>query len=168
MSSPRWRKVWLNRVFSQLTFGGLTPSLRVHFRLWDQANTSFPLEPYIQAPGSGSFMSGVPAGSLVIPVHPTQVGQRYLRGQKNCSRARDDTDGPPEHLKIALIRSLLDLCPGSLPEIALSSLRYSPNITLSFVLLNEDSSGGKYVRSWDVEQAIQGGSGAHITARRQN
>jgi phosphatidylinositol glycan class S len=65
------------------------------------------------------------------------------------------TDGA-EHYKIAIINSLLGLYPSDPPEIPLRALKYSPNITLSFVLLNEDSADGSYVRSWDIEGAIRG------------
>lgn len=41
-------------------------------------------------------------------------------------------------------------------EIPLRALKYQPNVTLSFVLLNEDASDGGYVRSWDIEGAIRG------------
>jgi phosphatidylinositol glycan class S len=41
------------------------------------------------------------------------------------------------------------------PEIPRRALTYGPNISLSFVLLNEDSSQGSYVRSWDIENAIK-------------
>jgi phosphatidylinositol glycan class S len=61
-----------------------------------------------------------------------------------------------EHYKIAVINSILGLYPSDLPEIPLRALKYSPNITLSFVLLNENSAEGNYVRSWDIEGAIRG------------
>jgi hypothetical protein len=50
----------------------------------------------------------------------------------------------------------LHLTPAVTPELPLRALKYAPNITLSFVLLNEDSSEGSYVRSWDIEGAIRG------------
>ena len=40
------------------------------------------------------------------------------------------------------------------PEIPLRALKYAPNITLSFVALNEDATDGNYVRGWDIENAI--------------
>jgi phosphatidylinositol glycan class S len=51
------------------------------YPLWEHANTSFPLEPYVQAPEIGLMTSGIPSGSLVIPVHPSQINDRFLRGK---------------------------------------------------------------------------------------
>ncbi|WVF65478.1 hypothetical protein IAT40_000206 [Kwoniella sp. CBS 6097] len=112
--------------------------LRIHIRRFEHANTSWPLEPYVQPPESGLMTSGIPAGTLVIPVHPDQVGDRFLK----------------QHYKIALINSILSLFPDQPPSIPLRALKYSPNITLSFVLLNEDASDGSYVRRWDIKEAI--------------
>ena len=61
-----------------------------------------------------------------------------------------------EHLKIALINSILSLFPSAPAPLPLRALKYSPNITLSFVLVNEDSAEGSYVRAWDIEGAIRG------------
>ncbi|KAK4684128.1 GPI-anchor transamidase subunit S, partial [Tremellales sp. Uapishka_1] len=116
------------------------PPLRVHMRIWDGANSSFPLEAYIQAPEEGLVTSGIPAGTLVIPVHPDHLKDRFVR----------------EHYRIALIRYILAMFPVDPPEVPLRALKYSPNITLSFVLLNEDSSEGSYVRSWDIDKALKG------------
>ncbi|WWD21249.1 hypothetical protein CI109_105733 [Kwoniella shandongensis] len=113
--------------------------LRMHIRRWEHANTSWPLEPYVQASESGLMTSGLEEGTLVIPIHPSQIGDRFLK----------------QHYKIAIINSLLGLYPPDPPEIPLRALKYSPNITLSFVLLNEDASEGSYVRSWDIESAIK-------------
>jgi phosphatidylinositol glycan class S len=57
-----------------------------------------------------------------------------------------------------MTHSLLALCPSTLPEIPLRAIKYQPNVTLSFVLLNEDSAEGGYVRSWDIREAIAGES----------
>ncbi|OCF39417.1 phosphatidylinositol glycan, class S [Kwoniella heveanensis CBS 569] len=113
--------------------------LRVHIRRFEHANISWPLEPYVQPPERGLMTSGIPAGTLVIPVHPDQVADRFLK----------------QHYKIALINSILSLFPDQPPSIPLRALKYSPNITLSFVLLNEDASEGSYVRGWDIEAAVQ-------------
>ncbi|WRT69116.1 uncharacterized protein IL334_006100 [Kwoniella shivajii] len=112
---------------------------KVHLRRFEHANTSFPLEPYVQPFEKGLMTSGITEGTLVIPVHPKQISDRFLK----------------QHYKIALINSLLSLYPAQPPMIPLRSLKYSPNITLSFVLLNEDSSQGSYARSWSIESAIQ-------------
>ncbi|WWC91140.1 uncharacterized protein L201_006081 [Kwoniella dendrophila CBS 6074] len=112
---------------------------RVHLRRYEYANTSFPLEPYVQPAETGLMTSGIEEGTLVIPVHPDQIGDRFLK----------------QHYKIALINSILSLYPADPPTIPLRALKYSPNITLSFVLLNEDSSEGSYVRSWDIDTAVQ-------------
>lgn len=48
------------------------------------------------------------------------------------------------------------------PEIPRRALKYQPNITLSFVLLNEDSTEGGYVRDWEIQEAIKG---AHPASR---
>ena len=61
-----------------------------------------------------------------------------------------------ESLMAALIKHLTDTFPSQPSDIPLRALKYSPNITLSFVLLNEDASEGSYVRSWDIEAAIRG------------
>lgn len=114
-------------------------NLRVHIRRWEYANSSFPLEPYVQLPETGLMTSGIPAGTLVVPVHPDQVGDRNLK----------------LHYKIALINAILSVYPPRPPEIPLRALKYTPNVTLSFVLLNEDASQGDYVHSWDIEGAIR-------------
>lgn len=57
-----------------------------------------------------------------------------------------------------MTHSLMALVPSRPPEIPLRAIKYQPNITLSFVLLNEDSAEGGYVRSWDIREAIAGGS----------
>ncbi|WVQ81496.1 hypothetical protein IAT38_003620 [Cryptococcus sp. DSM 104549] len=119
--------------------GAKTTPLRVHIRRWEHANSSFPLEPYVQPPESGLMTSGIPAGTLVIPVHPGQIADRQLK----------------LHYKIALINGILSVFPPNPPEIPLRALKYTPNITLSFVLLNEDASEGSYARSWDIEAAIR-------------
>ena len=51
---------------------------------------------------------------------------------------------------------MLALFPSTPPEIPLRAIKYQPNVTLSFVLLNEDSAEGGYVRSWDIREAIAG------------
>ncbi|GFZ47102.1 hypothetical protein JCM24511_04844 [Saitozyma sp. JCM 24511] len=135
-----------------------SPALRVHLTGSDRANTTFPLEPYVQSPemglgpGSGLGLSAdIKPGTLVVPVHPSLISDRFLR-LPACAVSL--TDGA-EHYKIAIINSLLGLYPSDPPEIPLRALKYSPNITLSFVLLNEDSADGSYVRSWDIEGAIR-------------
>ncbi|WVQ63839.1 uncharacterized protein L199_001995 [Kwoniella botswanensis] len=112
---------------------------RVHIRRFQHANTSWPLEPYVQPPEKGLMTSGIKPGTLVIPVHPDQISDRNLK----------------LHYKIAMINSILSLYPPDPPTIPLRALKYSPNITLSFVLLNEDSTEGSYVRSWEIDDAIQ-------------
>ncbi len=67
-----------------------------------------------------------------------------------------EADATLEHYRIALIRGIMALFPTQPSEIPLRALKYSPNITLSFVLLNEDTREGSYVRSWDIEGAIRG------------
>lgn len=59
-------------------------TLRVHIRTWEYANSSFPLEPYVQLPEAGLMTSGIPAGTLVLPVHPDQVGDRNLKCMSFC------------------------------------------------------------------------------------
>lgn len=63
-----------------------------------------------------------------------------------------------EHYQIALIKTLAALFPSvpAPPPIPHNALKYGPNVTLSFVLLNEDAALGEYVRSWDIEGAIRG------------
>jgi phosphatidylinositol glycan class S len=55
-----------------------------------------------------------------------------------------------------MTHSLMALVPSVPPDIPLRAIKYQPNITLSFVLLNEDSAEGGYVRSWDIREAIAG------------
>lgn len=55
-----------------------------------------------------------------------------------------------------MINSILSVFPPRPPEIPLRALKYTPNITLSFVLLNEDATQGDYVHSWDIEGTIKG------------
>ncbi|KIR35177.1 phosphatidylinositol glycan, class S [Cryptococcus deuterogattii MMRL2647] len=125
-------------------------TLRVHIRTWEYANSSFPLEPYVQLPEAGLMTSGIPAGTLVLPVHPDQVGDRNLK----------------LHYKIALINSILSVYPPRSPEIPLRALKYTPNITLSFVLLNQDATQGDYVHSWDIEGTIKDHFLPHLEALR--
>ncbi|TYJ59055.1 hypothetical protein B9479_000044 [Cryptococcus floricola] len=113
--------------------------LRVHIRRWEYANSSFPLEPYVQPAESGLVTSGIPAGTLVVPVHPEQI---------------------------ALINSILSVFPPNPPDLPLRALKYTPNITLSFVLLNEDATEGSYVRGWDIDQAIKDHFLAHLEPLR--
>ena len=63
-----------------------------------------------------------------------------------------------EHYQIALIKTLAALFPSvpAPPPIPHNALKYGPNVTLSFVLLNENAALGEYVRSWDIEGAIRG------------
>ncbi|TXT13700.1 hypothetical protein VHUM_01067 [Vanrija humicola] len=110
-------------------------ALRVHIALDGAANTSFPLEPYVSTLAADS----VPSGALVIPVHPSQVSDLNLK----------------RHYKIALINGIHNLLPAHLPGVPVRALAYRPNITLSFVLLNEDAADGSYVSGWDVEQALR-------------
>lgn len=65
-----------------------------------------------------------------------------------------------EHYQIALIKALAALLPAvpAPPPIPHNALKYGPNVTLSFVLLNQDASLGGYVRSWDIQGAIRGES----------
>ncbi|KAL7422966.1 GPI transamidase component [Cryptotrichosporon argae] len=109
--------------------------LRLHLQVDETAKTAFPLEPYIVSP---TAISSVPAGTLVIPVHPSLISDRNLK----------------QHYKIAISRALLDLSPHYEHNVPLRALAYAPNVTLSFVLLNEDAAAGSYVRAWDVERAI--------------
>lgn len=55
--------------------------LRMHLKTTERANEEFPLEPYIQTPDKGFMTSGIEPGTLVIPVHPSQVGIPWLRGE---------------------------------------------------------------------------------------
>ena len=61
-----------------------------------------------------------------------------------------------EHVRIGLVNALLAAYPPVVPDVPLRALRYSPNITLSFVLLNEDAADGSYVQSWEIENALRG------------
>ena len=72
----------------KLTIAERPVPLRVHIRLWEHANASFPLQPYVQAPEIGLMTSGIPAGTLVIPVHPSQVADRFLKRLSNSSIMR--------------------------------------------------------------------------------
>ncbi|KAK1922767.1 phosphatidylinositol-glycan biosynthesis class S protein [Papiliotrema laurentii] len=128
---------------------GQVPTLRIHIRYTDRANASFPLHPYIQEKESGLMTTGLPAGTCVIPVHPSQLGDNMLN----------------KHYQIAVLKSLMALFPSlpSPPAIPLRALKYSPNVTLSFVLLNEDSTVGSYVRDWDVEAAIKDHLAPHLS-----
>ncbi|WOO81447.1 GPI transamidase component PIG-S [Vanrija pseudolonga] len=110
-------------------------ALRVHIAVSSAANASFPLEPYVSTAGSDSL----PDGTLVVPVHPGQVSDLNLK----------------RHYKIALINGIHNLLPPHLPGIPVRALAYRPNITLSFVLVNEDAADGSYVSGWDVEGALR-------------
>ncbi|ODO04810.1 hypothetical protein I350_05420 [Cryptococcus amylolentus CBS 6273] len=73
---------------------------------------------------------------------------------------------PIVHYKIALINSILSVFPPNPPDLPLRALKYTPNITLSFVLLNEDATEGSYVRGWDIDQAIKDHFLAHLEPLR--
>jgi hypothetical protein len=55
--------------------------LKMHLKRSDRATEDFPLEPYIQTPDKGFMTSGIEAGTLVIPVHPNQIGIPWLKGE---------------------------------------------------------------------------------------
>lgn len=57
-------------------WAGPKPALRVHVRRTDQANSSWPLRPYVQPKELGLVRSGIEEGTLVVPVHPDQVSDR--------------------------------------------------------------------------------------------
>lgn len=70
--------------------------------------------------------------------------------------SRQTSDGMlGTHLKIAAINGIHNLLPANLPTVPNRALAYQPNVTLSFVVLNEDASEGSYVDGWDVEAAIR-------------
>ena len=64
----------------------------------------------------------------------------------------------PAHLKMTVSNAIVALFPPyrTPASVPLRALKYAPNITLSFVVLNEDSTSGSYVQSWDVSSAIKG------------
>lgn len=70
----------------------------------------------------------------------------------------------PAHYKIALVNGINGLLPTHLPEIPKRALAYSPNITLSFVVLNEDATDGSFVDNWDIEAALQDHVLPHLDA----
>lgn len=102
----------------------------------ETAKPEFPLEPYIQT-DYGHL--DLPAGTLVIPITSRQTSDGMLA----------------THLKIALINGIHNLLPAKLPTVPNRALAYQPNVTLSFVVLNEDASEGNYVDGWDIEAAIR-------------
>lgn len=55
-------------------------ALRIHLKASDRANQSFPLEPYVQPPDA-AFQSNIQPGTLVVPVHPSLVPDRFLHRQ---------------------------------------------------------------------------------------
>ncbi|KAL1411135.1 GPI transamidase component [Vanrija albida] len=126
----------------ELVTDGADAALRVHIALDAAANASFPLEPYVSTGVEG----GRPAGTLVIPVNPAQVADVNLK----------------RHYKIALINGIHNLLPAHLPGVPVRALAYRPNITLSFVLLNEDAADGSYVSGWDVEAALRDHFAPHL------
>lgn len=58
-----------------LTTDNVEAPLRVHIAVKDDANASWPLEPYVEVDG------GLPAGTLVIPVHPSQISDQNLKSR---------------------------------------------------------------------------------------
>lgn len=60
-----------------LTRKGERHALRIHLKASEQANQSYPLEPYVQPP-EAAFQSSIQPGTLVVPVHPNQVSDRFL------------------------------------------------------------------------------------------
>lgn len=61
-----------------------------------------------------------------------------------------------EHYVMTIDKAIRLLFPPHIliPDIPHRALKYSPNVTLSFVLLNEDASLGGHVRNWEIERAI--------------
>lgn len=67
---------------------GNTPALHVHLIRTELTSPEFPIRPYVQTPhlgltsqpGPGGASAGVKPGTLVIPIHPNLVQNRYLRG----------------------------------------------------------------------------------------
>ncbi len=51
----------------------------------------------------------------------------------------------------ATVDSLIPVSPSNLPSRA---IKYNQNVTLSFVLLNEDASLGSGYSEWDIEEAL--------------
>ena len=127
--------------------------LKVHILRTDRANTSFPLQPYVQAAEEGLLSSTVRPGTLVIPIHPSQVGDVHLPSEHQRLGL---TLTRTVHYKMAISDALVASFPpySSPPSIPLRALKYARNITLSFVILNEDSTDSAYVRSWDIVGAL--------------
>lgn len=131
--------------------------LRAHIQVTKTAQAKFPLEHYVAA--ADSEHGSIAAGTLVVPIHPSLIGDQNLKrglGEKTLAGGLL-IDSCAEHYKIALINGIHNLLPAHLPGIPTRALAYSPNITLSFVLLNEDATAGSFVDGWDVEGAIRGG-----------
>lgn len=54
------------------------------------------------------------------------------------------------------MNALHNLLPVHLPPLANRALAYSPNITLSFVVVNEDAADGAFVDGWNIDGALRG------------
>ncbi|CAK9779956.1 hypothetical protein CC85DRAFT_158535 [Cutaneotrichosporon oleaginosum] len=109
---------------------------RVHIGVSETAKPDWPLEPYVQ---TSYGTADVPPGTVVIPIHPSMVSDLNLK----------------RHYKIALVNALHNLLPAHLPPVANRALAYSPNITLSFVVVNEDAAEGAFVNDWDIDGALR-------------
>lgn len=70
----------------ELRRAGRTVPLRFHIRVREYANTTFPLAYHVQAPEIGLMTSGIAAGTLVIAVHPSQIGDRFLKREPSLLR----------------------------------------------------------------------------------
>ncbi len=60
-----------------LTRKGERHALRIHLKVSEQANRSYPLEHTCSRP-EAAFQSNIQPGTLVVPVHPNQVSDRFL------------------------------------------------------------------------------------------
>ncbi|GMK57143.1 hypothetical protein CspeluHIS016_0309830 [Cutaneotrichosporon spelunceum] len=108
---------------------------RVHIDASESAKADWPLEPYVQ---TSYGTANVAPGTVVIPIHPSMVSDLNLK----------------RHYKIALVNAIHNLLPAHLPSLANRALAYRPNITLSFVVVNEDATDGAFVDGWDIDNAL--------------
>ncbi|BEI84378.1 hypothetical protein CcaverHIS002_0409820 [Cutaneotrichosporon cavernicola] len=124
------------RRWDMVTNGPKSASHRVHIEVSESAKADWPLEPYVQ---TSYGTADVQPGTVVIPIHPSMVSDLNLK----------------RHYKIALVNAIHNLLPSHLPPLANRALAYSPNITLSFVVVNEDAADGAFVDGWDIDGALR-------------
>jgi hypothetical protein len=101
-------------------------------------------------------VGGWKQSQLVIPIGDSEASKRGTEGEQvllsnpESSHNQSVATDIPSTTAAALVSLFPPL------KRSYRALAYSPNITLSFVLLNEDSSLGGWVNQWEIDEALNG------------